>query len=124
MFKEYMDRIARAAGDIEVTRGGARVKMDPDKAIRDVSKKIRGIKRSGGKVMIVGNGGSASIASHQTIDLWKNCGVKAMSFNEGATLTCLSNDLGYEKVFERPVAFFAERGDCLIAISSSGMSKN
>lgn len=77
-----------------------------------------------GKVMIIGNGGSAAIASHLQNDLCKSVGAKAMVFNEPPLLTALSNDHGYECVFERPVQLWAQRGDLLIAISSSGESKN
>lgn len=78
----------------------------------------------GNKVMFIGNGGSASIASHLAVDLWKNGSIKAVSFNDGAQLTCLGNDFGYEHVFEKPIEFFSEPGDILIAISSSGKSEN
>lgn len=74
--------------------------------------------------MFIGNGGSASIASHMAIDFWKNSGIKAVSFNDSSQLTCLSNDFGYEYVFEKPIEMFAENGDVLIAISSSGRSRN
>jgi D-sedoheptulose 7-phosphate isomerase len=58
------------------------------------------------------------------IDFWKNGGIKALSFNDGALLTCLSNDFGYDRVFEKPLDMFAEKGDVLFAISSSGKSRN
>ena len=76
------------------------------------------------KVIFIGNGGSASVASHQAIDFWRNGGVKAISFNEGAMLTCISNDFGYEQVFSKPIEMFAQPGDVLFAISSSGTSAN
>ncbi|MBF0343325.1 MAG: SIS domain-containing protein [Nitrospirae bacterium] len=79
---------------------------------------------SGHKVIFVGNGGSASISSHMAIDFWKNGKMKAISFNDGAQLTCLGNDYGYKHVFEKPVEMFAEAGDVLVAISSSGRSEN
>lgn len=82
---------------------------------------VRGEKK---KVIFIGNGGSAGIASHMAIDLWKNGGIKATAFNDSALLTCLSNDYGYEHVFSKPIETFAEAGDLLIAISSSGNSLN
>ena len=78
----------------------------------------------GGKVIFIGNGGSAAIASHQAVDYWKNGGMRAVAFNDSALLTCLSNDCGYEAVFERPIEMFADPGDVLLAISSSGQSQN
>lgn len=79
---------------------------------------------AGGKLMIVGNGGSAGIASHLAIDFSKNGGMSAMAFNDPAALTCLGNDLGYENVFAAQIGFHARPGDLLVAISSSGRSPN
>lgn len=78
----------------------------------------------GRKLMFVGNGASAAIASHQAVDFWKTGGMRAVAFNDPAQLTCLGNDYGYAHVFARPVAMFADRGDVLVAISSSGRSEN
>ncbi|HNW44740.1 MAG TPA: SIS domain-containing protein [Elusimicrobiales bacterium] len=79
---------------------------------------------AGGKVLYVGNGGSASIAGHMSADLWKNGGIKTMCFSEPSLLTCLANDLGYENVFSAPTQSYADKGDVFVAISSSGRSPN
>lgn len=76
------------------------------------------------KLIFIGNGGSASIASHQAVDYWKNGGLRAIAFNDSALLTCVANDFGFPHVFEKPVEMFADPGDILIAISSSGQSEN
>jgi D-sedoheptulose 7-phosphate isomerase len=76
------------------------------------------------KLMFVGNGGSAAIASHMAIDYSKNGGLRSLAFNDGAALTCLGNDLGYENVFAHQVDLHGREGDLLIAISSSGNSAN
>lgn len=76
------------------------------------------------KVIFIGNGANASIASHQALDYWKSGGMRAMSFNDSSLLTCMGNDFGYEHVFEKPMRMFAEKGDVVIALSSSGKSKN
>ncbi|MFC1559497.1 SIS domain-containing protein [Candidatus Margulisiibacteriota bacterium] len=78
----------------------------------------------GKKVMFIGNGGSAAIASHMAVDFWKNGRIPATAFNDSSLLTCISNDYGYERVFEKPIEAFAGEGDVLMAISSSGKSKN
>lgn len=85
---------------------------------------VEKVKKKRGKVIFVGNGGSAAIASHQAVDLWKNGGIRAVAFNDAALLTCVSNDYSYPEVFEKPVAMFADPADVLIAISSSGRSAN
>lgn len=80
--------------------------------------------RSGGKLMFIGNGGSAAIASHLAVDYWKNGGLPALAFNDAALLTCISNDFGYERVFAEPIQRFGRPGDLLVAVSSSGRSPN
>jgi D-sedoheptulose 7-phosphate isomerase len=79
---------------------------------------------SGCKLMFIGNGGSAAIASHMAIDFSKNGGMPALCFNDGAALTCMGNDHGYEQVFAGQLRFHAHKGDVLFAISSSGSSPN
>ncbi len=76
------------------------------------------------KIMFVGNGGSAGIVSHEMFDYWKNGGLRTMCFNDPASLTGSANDFGYANVFSRPLSIFAQTGDILIAISSSGQSAN
>ena len=76
------------------------------------------------RLFFVGNGGSAAIASHMATDFSKNGDMTTMCFNDGASLTCLANDLGYEKVFSHPLHKHIRGPDCLIAISSSGKSPN
>lgn len=95
-----------------------------EKAIMQVCELILRQNRKGRKVVIVGNGGSASIANHIVTDLVKNLKIPALSFSDSSLLTCLSNDLGYEKVFSAPISVLAKRGDILLAISSSGKSRN
>ncbi len=76
------------------------------------------------KVMIIGNGGSAAIASHVHNDLSKSVGVRALTFFEPPLLTALSNDLDYKLAFETQVNLWVEQRDLMIAISSSGKSEN
>ncbi|MBT7589579.1 MAG: SIS domain-containing protein [Candidatus Scalindua sp.] len=78
----------------------------------------------GCKLMFIGNGASAAISSHMSTDFWKTCGIRAVAFNDSSLLTCLGNDYGYEYIFEKSVDMFADRGDVLVAISSSGKSEN
>lgn len=80
--------------------------------------------RAGMKIFFIGNGASAAISSHMATDFWKNGGIRALAFNDGALLTCMGNDYGYEQVFAKPIQMFADAGDVLIAISSSGQSAN
>jgi D-sedoheptulose 7-phosphate isomerase len=78
----------------------------------------------GRKVMVVGNGGSAAIASHVQTDLSHGLGIRSLLFTEPSILTAQANDHGYEHAFENLVNLWADPGDLLIAISSSGRSPN
>ena len=76
------------------------------------------------KVYIIGNGGSAAIASHVSVDLTKTCKISATNFNEADLITCFSNDYGYEKWVEMAIKNYVSKRDLVILISSSGESKN
>jgi D-sedoheptulose 7-phosphate isomerase len=80
--------------------------------------------KKGGKVIIVGNGGSAAIASHVSVDFTKAAGIRAVNFNESDLITCFANDYGYENWVKEALNAYADSGDLLILISSSGQSAN
>jgi len=80
--------------------------------------------RSSKKIMLAGNGGSSSVVSHVQNDLCKAVGARAMVFTEQPLLTALANDEGYGSVFEKPIELWAEKGDVLVTVSSSGKSEN
>jgi D-sedoheptulose 7-phosphate isomerase len=77
-----------------------------------------------GFVYIVGNGGSAAIASHAAIDFINMDKMRAISLLDPAVTTCISNDYGYEYVYSKQLTQFMKKEDVLIAISSSGKSQN
>lgn len=76
------------------------------------------------KVILVGNGGSAAMASHVAVDLTKAAGIRAINFNEADLITCFANDYGYENWVVEALKAYADPGDLLVLISSSGRSKN
>ena len=82
------------------------------------------IKKNNKKIIIVGNGGSAAIASHFSVDVTKNGGVRCINFNESDLLTCFANDYGYENWVKQALKFYCDNGDLVILISASGNSKN
>ena len=98
--------------------------LDMADAVNDVMGLARGAHASGNKVIFVGNGGSAAIASHMATDYSKNGNVRSLALNDSSMLTCLGNDLGYERVFAKQIELHARPGDLVIAISSSGRSAN
>ena len=79
---------------------------------------------SGHKLILAGNGASASIASHLATDFSKQGKVRAMAFNDANLITALGNDCGYENWIAKALDFYADKGDVLILISSSGKSPN
>jgi D-sedoheptulose 7-phosphate isomerase len=87
------------------------------------------------QVFVIGNGGSASTASHMACDLAKNIypatsapGVRrfrVLSLTDNvALITALANDCGYDRVFAEQLSYYARPSDLVIAISASGNSPN
>lgn len=94
------------------------------KKLIDTCKLIQKTKIKKNKIIIAGNGGSAAIASHFSVDLTKNAKVRCVNFNESDLITCFSNDYGYENWVKQSLKFYTDKGDLIILISSSGNSKN
>lgn len=82
----------------------------------------------GNKVLLCGNGGSASDAQHVASELVgrfqrNRRGLPAIALTtDGAMMTSISNDFGYDKVFSRQVEALAVEGDIVVGISTSGES--
>ncbi len=95
-----------------------------NKKISLLSSYFKEVKNKKSKIIIVGNGGSASIASHVTTDLSKVCKIRAINFNEGNFLTCFSNDFGYQNWVVEALKIHADKKDLIVLISSSGTSLN
>ena len=86
-------------------------------------KKIISLKKNN-KIILVGNGGSASIASHVAVDFTKVLNIRAVNFNEANLITCFANDYGYENWVFQAISKYGVKGDIAVFISSSGKSKN
>lgn len=78
----------------------------------------------GSMIYIAGNGGSAAIASHVSVDLTKNAKIRCMAFNDASFITCLANDYGYENWLSAAIEFYGRPGDVGVFISSGGKSPN
>ena len=79
---------------------------------------------SEGRLIFVGNGASASLASHAATDFTKQAKIQSIAFNDHNLITALSNDYGYENWVVRAIEYYAKPADMLIFISVSGESKN
>ena len=97
--------------------------LDVDSLIK-ICKTIIKTANSIGTVIIVGNGGSASISSPVAVDFLKAVGIRAMTFNESSLITCYANDYGYENWVKEALKSYVQINDTIILISSSGESSN
>ena len=122
-FRAYATAFHQVLDAIEVTDADG-APLAADTWLARTHDTLRPIPHGHNKVMFIGNGGSAGIAGHMAIDFAKNGGVRAITFNDASSLTCLGNDLGYDQVFAQQVKMQGLKGDVLIAISSSGKSAN
>lgn len=119
----YFDTLAKLLHGTEATQT-RNVSIPMETAFSRIVDKARTAHAMGRKIVFVGNGGSAAIASHLAIDYSKNGNLRAMALNDGAALTCLANDFGYDQVFAKQIEMHGADGDLLVAISSSGRSEN
>lgn len=94
-----------------------------DKIIK-LSKFISNIKNNNKKIIVFGNGGSAAIVNHFTVDITKMFKVKCINLNESSIITCFSNDFGFDNWVKEAINHYADKNDLVIIISSSGMSMN
>ncbi len=119
----YFAELRRLMEGIEA-RDGSGAPLTLDAAGTAVGEMLVAAKAECRKVMVVGNGGSAAIASHIQNDICKALGTRALVFTEQPLLTALANDDGYEGAYESMTRLWAVERDLLIAISSSGRSPN
>ena len=118
-FRRSLDVLAHAAGDAEF---GA--------AMLAIAQAVENSLRAGGKVMLAGNGGSASDAQHiaaEFVGRFVNdrAPLAAIALTtDTSALTAIGNDYGFDKVFERQVRALGRKGDVFVAISTSGRSAN
>ena len=101
-----------------------KTKKIDNKQLLDFVECVRKVKSSNKKVIIVGNGGSAAIASHVSVDFTKAAKVRSINFNESDLITCFGNDYGYENWVKEALKAYTDSGDLIILISSSGKSPN
>ena len=100
-----------------------------------VAERLWAVARSGGQIIVAGNGGSAATASHMALDLGKSTlgrtprpaalRVRTIALNDpGPMITAWANDHGYERVFAEQIATLARPGDAAVFFSVSGNSPN
>ena len=98
--------------------------------ILDAAQKIQGRLEAGGKLLLMGNGGSAGDAQHIAAELVgrfkkERKAMPALALTvDTSSLTALGNDYGFDTIFERQVEALANKNDTVIGISTSGNSEN
>ncbi len=105
-----------------IRRNGGRV--DIEDGIAELMEMLLLLREEGRCLYVVGNGGSASVASHAVIDFLHVAGIRAFTLHDASVITCMANDYGYDRAFGDILSKVARAGDMLIAISSSGASEN
>ena len=111
-FKDYTKSISNLLDNVDCELINESVNM------------INNTKSQGGRVVIVGNGGSASIASHVSVDFVKVAKVPSFTFNNSNLITCFVNDYGQENWVTESIKSYTLNNDLIILISSSGTSMN
>ena len=99
--------------------------------VESIAEQLSRAHADGRRVYVIGNGGSAATAAHLVCDLGKNTaservqGIRVICLTDNVPIaTALSNDHGYDTVFERQLRTLLEPGDVVLAISASGNSPN
>ena len=120
---DYLRTLSGILGEVRVTDREERT-LPLEAAVSQAVEMILALGVGPRKTMLVGNGGSAALVSHAQNDLCASVGVRALVFNEAPLLTAIANDFGYSTAFKRLTELWADAGDLLIAVSSSGKSEN
>ena len=97
---------------------------DVNKELLAFSETCRRVKASGNKLIFAGNGASSSISSHAATDFTQHAKVRTICFSDHNLITCFANDYGYENWVARALEAYADEGDVVVLISSSGSSPN
>ncbi len=124
--KNYQERIADLTDillRLEVTRQNGEP-LDQDAALAELTDMTELTRTFHKTIFMIGNGASASMASHIAADLCKNGGLCTEVFTDLALITAVANDLGSEQLYATPLQRRGTPGDLLVAISSSGKSPN
>ena len=111
-FENYFQKLSKLTSNIKT------------KKLIEVAEIISNKNLDGKKIIIAGSGGTASIASHISVDLIKSAKIRCLNFNEPNLITCFSNDFGYENWIKEALNIYASANDIIILISSSGKSMN
>jgi len=120
---EQVDGLANCLRGMHATVHGD-VAVDCDQAFDLWCDSTEEVRRAERVTYLIGNGASASMASHFAADLAKNADLHTQVFTDPSLLTAVANDISYDMVFAAPLRRRLKPGDMVVAISSSGNSPN
>lgn len=106
--------VTNAEGKVEVL----------EKSLTAIVDMLNVLRTNNSDLYIIGNGGSASVASHAVIDFINVGKIRAHVMHGSSVITCMANDYGFENCYSQQIPVFLDSKSILIAISSSGKSKN
>lgn len=119
----YADAIATGLQNLIVSDAAGTVMPPQDGFARWVAM-THDMQQRDGQLFIVGNGGSAAMASHMATDAIALAHLRANALNDPTMITAAANDVSFEQTFALPLEHLARTGDLVIAVSQSGNSPN
>lgn len=122
-FSDRLSNFKSVLADVRLTDSAA-LDLSIESGLQDVYLSLSKLRDVSGSLYIIGNGGSAGVASHASTDFFNVAKIKTFTLHESSLLTCMTNDFGYENAFARMLDQVINKNDLLIAISSSGNSIN
>jgi len=122
-YREHVQRMGELLSQLEVTNGDGEV-LTTEEGFEMLYGLAVAARIPPRRLFLIGNGASASMASHFAADLCKNGGVNAGVLTDPALTTAFANDIGADQLFAEPLRRMAAAGNGLLVISSSGASAN
>ncbi len=117
-----VERLRACLSELSITSLGE--KIDTEAGFSYLTRLTLAAREAGNTIYLIGNGASASMASHVAADLAKNARLHTQVFTDLSLITAVANDLSYDEVFAEPLRRRMSKRDVLVAISSSGSSPN
>ena len=122
-WKKNIENLNQCLNDISF-RNNEGKEIEPDTGFLEWLKRTQNVRKSNNTIFLVGNGASASMACHMAADVAKTGKIKTQVFTDVSLITAIANDISYDEVFAEPIKLQMAENDMLVAISSSGNSKN
>lgn len=123
LYRKYVQDLSKCMESLVVTDSHGSI-LSAEKGINTWCAMTAELMQSNNTIFFAGNGASAMMASHMAADASKNGRFRALAFNDPALMTAIGNDISYDQVFAVPLKRYANPGDILVTISSSGNSPN